>query len=835
MKLNTIQTEVAEKTKSRDLYQKLKTGENGLQDSEAGQRLEYFGPNSLEEKKQSPLRKFLGYFWGPIPWMIEVAAGLSLVIRDWTDFIIIMVMLLFNAVIGFWQEYQADNALSALKEELASQARVKRDGQWQEIDARDLVPGDIIGLKIGDIIPGDVKLVKGDYLSVDESALTGESLPVDKQREDIAYSGSSIKQGEMQALVTATGNQTKFARTAKLVEGAGAPSHFQKAVLTIGDFLIYVSLGLAAILVLAQLIRGDSFLTVFQFVLILVVAAIPVAMPAVLSVTMALGALMLSKMKAIVSKLQSIEEIAGIDILCSDKTGTLTKNELTLGEPAVHGDEAPQDLILSAALASPLEDRDAMDQAVVQALEDREALKGFEQVEYTPFNPTAKRTQATVKDSRGQTFKVSKGAPQVIFKLCGLGSDEFSRARETVDEFAGKGYRTLGVARAEQGSDDWQFLGLLPFYDPPREDSAETIKQAREYGIQVKMVTGDNTAIGREISKQLGLSANIKSVEDIFPKGYQGQEKPDEATSRQIAATDGFAEVFPEHKYAIVKALQDRGHLVAMTGDGVNDAPALKQADVGIAVSGATSAAQSASSLVLTKPGLSVIIRAIEEARRIFERMNSYAIYRITETIRIMFFVVLAMIVFNFYPISTVMIILLALLNDLPIMTIAYDRTFLPPKPVRWEMKRVITVSTALGLIGVAETFLLLLIGKFWLGLPEGPLQSFVYLKLAVAGHMTLFIVRTKKPFWARPHPAPLLLIAIIGTQVVAALIVGFGFLVAPIPWLYVLYIWLYCIVWALIEDRAKLAIYEHIDLSGKRHQDFLKKIQKGLHAHIGT
>ena len=833
--LSNINTELSweeiQEENTEELFEAFSSSDEGLSGEEAEKRLEAFGPNAIDEHKTNPVLKFLGYFWGPIPWMIETAAILSAVVRDWTDLGIILFMLVFNAVVGFWQEFQADNAIEELKGELAMEARVRRDGEWEKVSSRELVPGDLIRLHIGDIIPADIKLTSGDYLSVDESALTGESLPVDKQKGDVAYSGSTVKQGEMVALVVATGGNTKFAKTAKLVEGAGSGSHFQKAVLTIGDYLIYLSLGLAVVLVISQVVRGDSFMTVFQFVLILVVAAIPVAMPAVLSVTMALGALSLSKMKAIVSKLQSIEEIAGIDILCSDKTGTLTKNQLTLGDPVPFEADGNQELILAAALASPGEDRDAIDQAVVGGLDNSNALNAYEQKSFVPFNPNDKRTEATVQEKDGGLFRVSKGAPQVIFKLCRLEGESRRQAESAVDEFARKGNRTLGVARSDGKDGTWKFLGILSLFDPPREDSEETIHQAMEHGIDVKMVTGDNTAIAKEISRQLGLKTDIQSAEKIFSEGMDPADLS-EGFKKKIEDAEGFAEVFPEHKFNIVKALQDRGHLVAMTGDGVNDAPALKQADVGIAVSGATSAAQAAASLVLTAPGLSVIVKAVEEARRIFERMNSYAIYRITETIRIMFFVVLAMVVFNFYPITTVMIILLALLNDLPIMTIAYDNTWLDPRPVRWQMRRVLTLATLLGLIGVAETFGLLLLGKLWLHLDKASLQSFIYLKLAVAGHMTLFIVRSRKPFFAKPYPSWPLLTAILGTQIAAALIVGFGFLVAPLPWSYIGLIWGYCIVWAFIEDWAKLAIYHHIDFTGKRHKSFLDRIQKPFHHH---
>jgi H+-transporting ATPase len=820
-----IKPEEAATISLSDAFQRLDCDKKGLSAGEAQKRLDQFGPNMMEEEKKSLLVKLLSYFWGPIPWMIEAAALLSLVVQHWTDMIIICIMLVFNAAVGFWQESKADNALEALKGELALKARALRDGKWQEIGAEDLVPGDVVRVRPGDILPADLKLFGGDYLSVDQSALTGESLPVEKTEGDLAYSGSVARQGEMQALVVGTGASTKFAQTAKLVETAEAPSHFQKAVLTIGDYLIYMSLGLAVLLVLTQLMRGDSALTVFQFVLILVVASIPVAMPAVLSLTMALGALGLSKEKAIVSRLQSIEEIAGIDILCSDKTGTLTKNQLTLGEPQVFEAADAQDLILAAALASKEENRDAIDDAVLAGLEDQGKLKGYTQDKFMPFDPKGKRTEAELSTSDGGHLKCSKGAPQVIMELCGLEGDRKNKAGEVVDRFAEKGYRTLGVARSD-AEGGWRFMGILPLYDPPRDDSAQTIAQAGEHGIDVKMVTGDNLAIGREIAIQLGMKSNIQAADQLFGDGVDPQHMSEELGA-QVESAEGFAQVFPEHKYGIVKALQKRGHLVAMTGDGVNDAPALKQADVGVAVSGATNAARAAASLVLTAPGLSVIIGAVEQARMIFERMNSYAIYRITETIRIMFFVVLAMLAFNIYPITTVLVILLALLNDLPIMTIAYDNTWLDPAPVRWNMRRVLTISTVLGLIGVAETFLLLWIARDYLNLTTAQMQSFIYLKLAVAGHLTLLVVRSKEPFWQKPHPAAPLLWAVLGTQAVAALIVGLGIIVEPIPWDLVGLVWVYCLAWMFIEDFAKLELYKHLEQSGERHLRFFSFMKR--------
>ncbi|QQE11663.1 plasma-membrane proton-efflux P-type ATPase [Planctomycetota bacterium] len=806
----------------------LNTSVDGLSIAEVNSRLDTYGSNTIEEKQISLLQRLLSYFWGPIPWMIEIAAILSAVVQHWPDFIIIVILLLFNAAIGFWQEFQASNAVAALKSQLALKARVRRDQKWSEADAAELVPGDIIRIRLGDIIPADCKLLDGDYLSIDQSALTGESLPVSKKQNDIAYSGSIAKQGEMIALVVETGASTFFGRTAKLVSSAKSISHFQKAVLQIGDYLIYLSIGLVLILITTQLIRGEDFIELIQFALILTVAAIPVAMPAVLAVTMALGAVALSKKKAIVSRLDAIEEMAGMDILCSDKTGTLTQNKLTLGEPSPVENISSDELIYIAALASKAEDQDAIDLAILDALSEPSILEHDKQTHFTPFDPISKRTEAEITTTTS-TFHVTKGAPQVVLNLCEISEDLHQNITSQVDQLASQGYRTLGVAKTSDAQKNWEFLGLLPLFDPPREDSSETIQDANKYGIDVRMVTGDNLAIAKEISQKLGLGTHIHVADEYFDDLKNESKIPDQI-AENVEHAEGFAQVFPEHKFEIVKSLQLREHIVGMTGDGVNDAPALKQADIGIAVSGATDAARAAAALVLTAPGLSVIITAIEEARKIFERMNSYAIYRITETIRIMFFVVLAMLVYNQYPITAVMIILLALFNDLPIMTIAYDNTILNKEPVKWDMKRVLTVSTVLGLIGVFETFLLLAAFEKYSNLTIDQIQSLIFLKLAVAGHLTLFVARTPVSFLKRPFPAPIMLWAAIITKALATLLVGFGFgLIAAVPWYAIGIVWAYCIVWIFIEDYAKLKVYKHLAHQAPHHQTLLKHTGQAL------
>ena len=802
--------------------------DKGLSSEEVARLLQQYGPNALEEKKVSLIKKLLGYFWGPIPWMIEVAAILSAAVRHWPDFFIILALLLFNAGVGFWQEFTAGNAVEALKKELAQKARVLRDGVWNVIDAAGLVPGDIVRIRLGDVVPADAMIVEGEYLSVDQSALTGESLPVTKKLNEEVLSGTIVKQGEVVAEVTATGQNTRFGKTAGLVEQAKTVSHFQKAVLTIGDYLIYVSLVLVAILVLVQLHRHAPWIDLIQFALILTVASIPVAMPAVLSMTMAVGAMLLSKKKAIVTRLESIEEMASMDILCSDKTGTLTQNKLTLGDIEVFAAADDQEVLLMASLASREEDKDAIDGAVLLGLKDKSRLQTYTQKKFVPFDPVHKRTEATVQGTDGGTFLVTKGAPQIIMEMANLNETDQEKAVKVVDDFAAQGYRALGVGIKKEGEQNWTFLGILSLFDPPREDSAETIDRAKNYGVHVKMVTGDNLSIARQIAGKLNLGTNILKSEILPVSGEQKNISAD--IGEAVEQAEGFAEVFPEHKFSIVRILQDRDHITGMTGDGVNDAPALKQADVGIAVSGATDAARAAADLVLTSPGLSVIITAIEEARRIFERMNAYAIYRISETIRIMFFVVLAMIFFNFYPITAIMIILLAFFNDIPIMTIAYDHTGLEQNPVRWDMHQVISVATAMGIVGVLGSFGMLLIAIDWLHLDVAQVQTYVFLKMAVAGHLVLFVARTREHFWKRPWPAPIMVWSAVVTKVAATLLAAYGFgFITPISWPEVALIWLYSIISAIVTDLVKVRVYHHLQDNKLRHHTFVKKLSKSF------
>jgi H+-transporting ATPase len=805
--MQNVTTEEAKKTSTAELFKKLDSDQKGLSSGEAQQRLQQFGPNEITEKKVSPLIKFLGYFWGPIPWMIEAAVVMSAILEHWSDFGIILMLLMLNAVVGFWQENKADNAIELLKQRLAPTARLLRDGKWLQKPAKELVPGDVVRVRLGDVVPADIKLVNGDYLEADESALTGESLPVEKHSEDVSYSGSIVRQGEMDALVVTTGMNTFFGRTTQLVEEAGTQSHFQKAVTKIGDYLIALAGILVLVIIVVAIFRMESLIATIQFALVLTVAAIPAALPAVLSVTMALGAIALAKKEAIVSKLVSIEEMAGVDVLCADKTGTITKNELTIGKVETLGDFTENDVMLFGTLASREEDQDPIDNAIIQktkAIEDiAKTLSSYQAIKFKPFDPVSKRTEAEIKDARGNSFKVAKGAPQVIMTLAGDKDKIADTINQSVEEFASTGYRALGVAKTDKKG-KWMYVGLIALYDPPREDSAETIKTAESMGMNVKMVTGDHVAIGREIAREVGLGTNIMPA-DAFIDKHEIEAKP------IVEKADGFAQVFPEHKFRIVKMLQNAGHIVGMTGDGVNDAPALKEADAGIAVAGATDAAKSAADIVLTKPGLSVIIDAIKQSRQIFQRMNNYSIYRIAETFRVLFFITTTILVFQFYPVTALMIVLLAILNDLPIITIAYDNVKYSPYPERWNMRVIIGIASLLGILGVIESFGLFYVGYRLLGLTPEVLQSFMYLKLSVAGHLTVFMARTKGHFWT-VRPANQLLLAVILTQLTATLITVYGILLPAMGWALAGLVWGEALSVFLVIDLVKVRFYKVLD-----------------------
>jgi H+-transporting ATPase len=840
--------------------------DQGLTSTEARERLARFGHNEIQEREEPLWHRVFRRFWGPIPWLIEIAAVLSILVQKWDDFAIILVMLLVNAGLDFMQEHRARNALKALEGKLAGETIVLRDGDWHTLPARELVPGDMVRLRIGDILPADVKLIDGDYLLIDQAALTGESLPVSRKGGEVAYANTIVKQGEMVALVVNTGMRTNYSSVVALVAKAEREerSHFQKMVIQIGNFLILITIALVALIILVALFRHNPFLEIARFALVLTVAAIPVALPAVLSVTMAVGALNLARRQAIVSKLTAIEELAGVDVLCSDKTGTLTLNQMQISDPVVLDGFDLETLFRLAALASRQENQDPIELPIFHFIEQQ--LPGldwreYRQTDFVPFDPVRKRTEGRIERA-GEKFTAVKGAPQILIGMSDLPDKQAAEVQKMVDLLASKGYRTLAVGR-RRGEARLELVGLIPLYDPPREDSAQVIADMANYGVQVKMVTGDHGAIAREVGRILGLEQETVRASQLRGSGSQELLAMAEALStavyrrlkgeasmkeaRRFAAevmvelqtlydtrllerefihthesaivemieqVDIFAEVVPEDKYRIVDTLQKSGHFVAMTGDGVNDAPALKRADCGFAVSNATDAARAAADIILTAPGLAVIGEAVKQARITFARMKSYATFRIAETIRIVLFMTLSILVFDFYPITALMIILLALLNDLPILTIAYDNTRVHPSPVRWRMRELLIVSSLLGISGVIGSFLLFFILQEQ-GFSEEVIRSILFLKLLVAGHSTLYVTRSEGCFWQRPWPAPLLFWATFGTEILGTLIAVYGLFITPIGWTYALWAWVYALVWLLIDDAVKIWAYEMLREEG--------------------
>jgi len=843
----------------------------GLSDEEVKERLAKYGPNTIEEKEESWMHRLFRRFWGPIPWMIEIAAILSAMVKHWEDFTIITILLVFNAAVDFYQESKALNALKVLKDKLARKALAFRNGEWQEVDAKELVPDDVVKIKIGDIVPADVKLLDGDFLSVDQSALTGESLPVTKKPGDIVYANAIIKKGECTAQVTATGESTYFGKTVKLVAKAESEerSHFQEMVMKVGNFLIAVTLVMVSIIIYFGVVRGQNILDLLEYALILTVAAIPVALPAVLTVTMAAGAKTLAGMQAIVSRLSAIEELAGMDILCSDKTGTLTQNKMTINDPYTVNNVTSDDLLFYAGLASKEENQDPIEAPIYQYLKEKERyeeLKNYTLEKFTPFDPVSKRTESVViKDNK--TYVVTKGAPQVIIEMADESEFDKKDAYAQVESFAQKGFRTLGVAWKEVTEEHYHFMGLVPLYDPPRVDSKEVIADAKAHGVEVKMVTGDNVAVAEYIAGILDIGSDIRDIKalrgqtteeylflaevisEALYKKLEPEKVSDEAVQKfgkeishevekmlqsrplpkgsikqheseiieAIEKSHGFAQVFPEDKYFIVDKLQKADHIVGMTGDGVNDAPALKKADCGIAVSGATDAARASADLVLLASGLKVINNAIKIARITFERMQSYTIYRIAETIRVILLFTLTISIFDFYPITAIEIILLALFNDLPILAIAYDNTKLRTYPVRWDMKEVLVLSTWLGVAGVLSSFLLFWLVYYVWQVNAELTQTIFFAKLIIAGHGTLYNTRRDDWFWKRPWPNPILWNASLWSAVAAIIIAVYGFgLIYPMGWGWAIFLVAYLFAWFLFNDVVKMLVLGYYRKRGK-------------------
>ncbi|KAI6682408.1 hypothetical protein NL676_036289 [Syzygium grande] len=835
-----------------EVFEQLKCTKDGLSSEEGVNRLQIFGPNKLEEKKESKLLKFLGFMWNPLSWVMESAAIMAIALAngggkppDWQDFVGIVVLLIINSTISFIEENNAGNAAAALMAGLAPKTKVLRDGKWSEQEAEILVPGDVISIKLGDIVPADARLLEGDPLKIDQAALTGESLPVTKIPGDEVFSGSTCKQGEIEAVVIATGVHTFFGKAAHLVDSTNQVGHFQKVLTAIGNFCICsIAVGMLVEIVVMYAIQHRRYREGIDNLLVLLIGGIPIAMPTVLSVTMAIGSHRLSEQGAITKRMTAIEEMAGMDVLCSDKTGTLTLNKLTVDRNLIEvftNDVDKDGLLLLAARASRVENQDAIDACIVGMLGDpKEARAGITELHFLPFNPVEKRTAITYVDENGDWHRSSKGAPEQIIDLCGLKGETRKRAHAIIDNFAERGLRSLAVSRQtvpektkESEGMPWEFVGLMPLFDPPRHDSAETIRRALQLGVNVKMITGDQLAIGKETGRRLGMGTNM------YPSSSLLGESKDEAIAsipvdELIEKADGFAGVFPEHKYEIVRKLQERKHICGMTGDGVNDAPALKKADIGIAVADATDAARGASDIVLTEPGLSVIISAVLTSRAIFQRMKNYTIYAVSITIRIVLGFLLVALIWKF-DFSPFMVLIIAILNDGTIMTISKDRVKPSPVPDSWKLKEIFATGVVLGAYMAIMTVVF-----FWLvhdtdfftnSFGVRPIKNNVdeltaalYLQVSIISQALIFVTRSRSWSFVE-RPGLLLVVAFIAAQLVATIIAVYASWefarIQGIGWGWAGVIWIYSIVTYFPLDILKFII--RYSLSGKAWDNMLQ------------
>ncbi|KAJ9238823.1 hypothetical protein DTO169E5_4656 [Paecilomyces variotii] len=762
----------------------------GLTDAEVLLRRKKYGLNQMKEEKENMMLKFLSYFVGPIQFVMEAAAVLAAGLEDWVDFGVICALLLLNAGVGFIQEFQAGSIVEELKKTLALKAIVLRSGRLVEIEAPGVVPGDILQVEEGTIVPADGRIVTEDaFLQVDQSSITGESLAVDKHTGDTCYASSAIKRGEAFLVVTATGDNTFVGRAAALVSAASAGSgHFTEVLNGIGTVLLILVILTLLIVWVSSFYRSNGIVTILEFTLAITIIGVPVGLPAVVTTTMAVGAAYLAKKQAIVQKLSAIESLAGVEILCSDKTGTLTKNKLSLAEPYTVAGVDPEDLMLTACLAASRKKKgiDAIDKAFLKSLRyyprAKSALTQYKVIDFHPFDPVSKKVVAVVQSPQGERITCVKGAPLFVLKTV----EEDHQIPEEIDnayknkvaEFATRGFRSLGVAR-KRGEGAWEILGIMPCSDPPRHDTAKTIHEAKTLGLSIKMLTGDAVGIARETSRQLGLGTNVYNAERLGLGG--GGDMPGSEVYDFVEAADGFAEVFPQHKYNVVEILQQRGYLVAMTGDGVNDAPSLKKADTGIAVEGASDAARSAADIVFLAPGLSAIIDALKTSRQIFHRMYAYVVYRIALSLHLEFFLGLWIAILN-ESLNLQLVVFIAIFADIATLAIAYDNAPYSKTPVKWNLPKLWGMSIILGVVLAVGTWIALTT-MFAGGEDGGIVQNFgrrdevLFLEISLTENWLIFITRANGPFWSS-IPSWQLTGAILVVDIVATLFCIFGWFV---------------------------------------------------------
>ncbi|KAK6825144.1 H+-transporting ATPase [Apiospora arundinis] len=739
----------------------------GLTESEVTSRRRKFGLNQMKEEKENLILKFFSYFVGPIQFVMEAAAVLAAGLEDWIDFGVICGLLLLNACVGFVQEFQAGSIVDELKKTLALKAVVLRDGTLKEIEAPEVVPGDILQVEEGTIIPADGRIVTEDaFLQVDQSAITGESLAVDKHKGDQCFASSSVKRGEAFVVVSATGDNTFVGRAAALVNQANSGTgHFTEVLNGIGTVLLVLVVLTNLVVWVSSFYRSNPIVDILRFTLAITIIGVPVGLPAVVTTTMAVGAAYLAKKKAIVQKLSAIESLAGVEILCSDKTGTLTKNKLSLSEPYTVAGVDPEDLMLTACLAASRKKKgiDAIDKAFLKSLKYYPRAKGvlskYHVEQFFPFDPVSKKVTAIVRSPQGEVITCVKGAPLFVLKTVeedhAIPEEVDQAYKNKVAEFATRGFRSLGVAR-KRGEGAWEILGIMPCSDPPRHDTARTINEAKSLGLSIKMLTGDAVGIARETSRQLGLGTNVYNAERLGLGG--GGDMPGSEVYDFVEAADGFAEVFPQHKYNVVEILQQRGYLVAMTGDGVNDAPSLKKADTGIAVEGASDAARSAADIVFLAPGLGAIIDALKTSRQIFHRMYAYVVYRIALSIHLEIYLGLWIAILN-RSLNIVLVVFIAIFADVATLAIAYDNAPFSKSPVKWNLPKLWGMSVLLGVVLAVGTWITVTTmyagGITPDGIHGGIIQNFgnldevVFLQVSLTENWLIFITRANGPFWS--------------------------------------------------------------------------------------
>jgi H+-transporting ATPase len=759
---------------SDETLKSLETSTEGLSESEAGNRLKVFGYNEIKEEKGNPLVEFLLRYWGPMPWLLELAMGLSFVLEHYLEGSIIFLLLTVNAVIGHLHSRGSQKAIELLKKKLALKAKILRGGKWVIKEAKEIVPGDIIAVGIGDIVPADARMVSGE-LSVDQSALTGESLPLETHQTDIIYSGSIVRRGEASCVAVNTGANTYFGKTAELVKIAKPKSHQEEVMMAVVKYMMYLGIAASILVSIYALVIHAGILLILTFVVIFLMGAIPVALPAVLTIVQSVGAMELAKKGALVTRLDSIEDAAAIDVLCLDKTGTITQNRLSVAESIPFSGYTKEDLITIATLASQEEGMDIIDLAIIEyAKSMRLDFGAYKRISYTPFNPSIKRTEAIIGID-AKRFKAVKGAAQIVISMCrGIDKEDMEKAGRKIEEFSRKGYRTIAVARSEGDLlDDLKLAGLLPLADPLRPDSNIMVEQARKLGIKPMMLTGDNMAIAQEIARQVGIGGNIIRMADI--KGLSEDEQ-----LKVVGESDGFAEIYPEDKYKIVKLLQSRGHMVGMTGDGVNDAPALKQAEMGIAMSNATDVAKASASVVLTEPGISVIINTVTISRQTYQRMLTWVINKVTKVIEFVCLLTLSFFWLHEIVLSLLGMSLLVFANDFVTMSLATDNVKHTPNPNKWNVKDITLASLVPGMLLVVEGMLVILIGMNYFHLEWEKLRTMVMLNLIFNSQFRVLIVRERRHFWSS-LPGRELLILSVATIVGFALVGVYGIFVPPL------------------------------------------------------